>query len=73
MILKLGMKHQAIELYKICIKYDPWMTLTYFTAMSTYKSSMHLYGEFFLQYDLMGKTCRKWANRIQPLSLEFAI
>ena len=36
MILKLGMKHQAIELYKVCINNDPGMTLPYFTAMSTY-------------------------------------
>ena len=35
MILKLGMKHQAIELYKVCINRDPWVTLTYFTARST--------------------------------------
>ena len=36
MILKLGMKHQAMELYKICINHDPGMTLTFFTARSTY-------------------------------------
>ena len=35
MILKLGMKHQARELYKVCINHDPGMTLTYFTARST--------------------------------------
>ena len=35
MILKLGMKHQAMELYKVSINRDPWMTLTYFTARST--------------------------------------
>ena len=35
MILKLGMKHQAIELYKVCINHDPGMTLTFFTAKST--------------------------------------
>ena len=35
MILKLGMKHQAIELYKVYINRDPWVTLTYFTARST--------------------------------------
>ena len=27
MILKLGMKHQAIELYKVYINHDPGMTL----------------------------------------------
>ena len=32
MILKLGMKHQAMELYKFCINHDPGKTLTFFTA-----------------------------------------
>ena len=35
MILKLGMKQQAMELYKVYINHDPGMTLTYFTARST--------------------------------------
>ena len=35
MILELGMKHQAMELYKVYIGHDPGMTLTYFTARST--------------------------------------
>ena len=35
MILKLGMKHQAIELYKVYINNDTGMTLTFFTARST--------------------------------------
>ena len=35
MILKLGMKHQAMVLYKIYINHDPGMTLTYRTARST--------------------------------------
>ena len=35
MILKLGMKHQAMKLYKVYRNHDPWMTLTYFTARST--------------------------------------
>ena len=29
MILKLGMKHQAMERYKVYINHDPGMTLTY--------------------------------------------
>ena len=32
MILKLDMKHQGMELYKVYINHDPGMTLTYFTA-----------------------------------------
>ena len=35
MILKLGMKHRAIELYKVYINHDPGMTLTNFMARST--------------------------------------
>ena len=30
MILKLGMKQQAMELYKVYINHDPGMTMTYF-------------------------------------------
>ena len=29
MILKLGIKHQVMELYKVCINHDPEMTLTF--------------------------------------------
>ena len=35
MILKLVMKHQTVELYKVYINHDPGMTLTYFMARST--------------------------------------
>ena len=30
MTLKLGLKHQWIQLYKVCINHDPGMALTYF-------------------------------------------
>ena len=36
MILKLGMRHQAIKLYKNYINHDPGLTLTHFMARSTY-------------------------------------
>ena len=32
MILKLGMKHLGMVLYKVYINHDPGMTLTYFMA-----------------------------------------
>ena len=35
MILKLGLKHLGMELYKVYINHDAGMTLTYFTARST--------------------------------------
>ena len=35
MILKLDMKHQAMEFYKNYINHDPGMTLTFFMTRST--------------------------------------
>ena len=35
MILKLGMKHQGEELYKVYINHDLGMTLNYFMTMPT--------------------------------------
>ena len=43
MILKLGRKHQGMEVYKIYINHDPGMTLTYFTT----RLPMHLNGKVF--------------------------
>ena len=34
MILKLGMQHWGLKLYKVYINSDPGLTLTYFTARS---------------------------------------
>ena len=34
MILKLGMKHWGLKLYKVYINDDPGLTLTYFTKRS---------------------------------------
>ena len=34
MILKFGMQHRGLKLYKIYINSDPGLTLTYFTARS---------------------------------------
>ena len=44
MILKLGMKHQAIELYKVYINHDPGMTLT-FLRQGQLRLPTHLNGE----------------------------
>ena len=35
MVLKLDIKHQGEELYKVYINHEPGVTLTYFTARST--------------------------------------
>ena len=53
MILKLDMKHQGLELYKIYINHDPGKTLTYFTVkVRSYMQSTVIQGE----------NCRKWTN-----------
>ena len=44
-ILKLGMKHQGEELYKVYINHDPGMTLTYFKARSTYVAHAFEWGK----------------------------
>ena len=44
MILKLGMKHQAMELYKVCINHDPGMTLTFLRQVQL-RSPMYLNGK----------------------------
>ena len=44
MILQLGMKHQAMELYKLCINHDPGMTLT-FLQQGQLRLPTHLNGE----------------------------
>ena len=44
MILKLGMKHQGEELYKVYINHDLGMTLTYL-RQGQHRLPMHLNGE----------------------------
>ena len=44
MISKLGMKHQAMELYKDCINHDPGMNLT-FLQQGQLRPPMHLNGK----------------------------
>ena len=64
MSLKLGMKHQAMELYKVCINYDPGMTLTFFTARSTYAAHAFEW-EKIGKCQLMAKNLlgmRKWTE-----------
>ena len=45
MILKLGMKHLEMELYKVYINHDAEMTLTYFTARSNYVAHAFEWGK----------------------------
>ena len=46
MILKLGMKHQGEELYKVYINHDLGMTLTYFIYPSSQVSVYRTIGPF---------------------------
>ena len=49
MTLKLGMKHQGMELCKVCINHDPGMTLTYFYCKA-------------VKMSLKRKMSKKWEN-----------
>ena len=49
MILKLGMQHRGLKLYKDYINSDPGLTLAYFTARSNL-ALMLLYGEEVKQW-----------------------
>ena len=60
MILKLGMKHLGMEFYKVYINHDPRMTLTYFTARSTYVSHA-------LEWEKIGK-CNLMAENLLGMS-----
>ena len=61
---KLGMKHRGLEYYNVFINYDLWMTLTYFTARSTYVAHAFEWGKL-LKCHLKGKSCRKWENGLK--------
>ena len=64
MILRLGMKHQAMELYKVCINHDPGMTLT-FLQQGQLRLPTHLNVE-----NCKGKTCSKLANGLNLYDLK---
>ena len=42
MILKFGMQHRGLNLYKVYINGDPGLTLTYFTARSSLETETFL-------------------------------
>ena len=60
MILKLGIKHEAMERYKVYINHDPGMTLTFFTARST--SVAHAF-----EWEKIGK-CHLMAENVLGMS-----
>ena len=61
MILKFGMQHQGLYLYKVYINDDPGLTLTYLTARSNWVAYTFEWGKVLQSY-LMGKTCSKGLN-----------
>ena len=69
MILKLGMKHQGMEVYKIYVNHDPGMNLTYFRARSTYVAYVFEWGKL-LKCHLKGKTCCQLANGLNFYDLK---
>ena len=69
MILILGMKHQAMKLYKVCINHDLGMTLT-FLRHGQRRPHMHLNGKNRKKCHLKGKTCSKLANGLNLYDLK---
>ena len=58
MILKHGLQHHVLKLYKVYINDDPGLTLTYFTARSNLVAYTFDKGRV-LQSHLMGKLAAK--------------
>ena len=63
MILKLGMQHQRLKLYKVYINDDCGLTLTYFMARSNWVAYTLELGKQLQSY-LMGKTYSKGLNQL---------
>ena len=64
MILKLDLKHQAMELYKVYLNYDPGMTLTIFYSKASI-GRLCIRIEKLLKWNLKDKTVRKWVNELE--------
>ena len=83
MILKLGMQHRGLKLYKFYINSDPGLTLTYITAMSNLipyafvweKNKTMDFSETIVVYDLKlasdDESEKKflWTSKLCPLGL----
>ena len=50
MILKLGIYHLGLKLYRVYIKDDPGFTLTYFTARSNWVTCTYEWGKLLQRY-----------------------
>ena len=58
MILKLGMQHRGLELYKVCINDEHGLTLTFLSERSNLVACAFKWGKL-LESNLMGKPCSK--------------
>ena len=68
MMLKLGMQHLWLKLYKVCINVDPWLTLTYFMARSNLVAYVFECGKL-LQSHLMGSKIHQIDRRSMFLKM----
>ena len=66
MILKLGMKHQGMELYKVCINHDPDL----FYGKVNLGCPCILMGENCVKIHLKGKTCSTLVNVLKFYDLK---
>ena len=58
MILKVGMNHRGLKLYKVHINDDPGLTLTYFTSRSNWVTYTFECGKL-LQSHLIGENLQQ--------------
>ena len=72
MILKLGMQHPELKLYKVNINDDPGLTLTYFTARLIWVAyrfeQSHLMGENLQQMTKLTEKLCLWKKYPRGLS-----
>ena len=78
MILKLGMQHWGLKLYKVCINGNTGLTLTYFTARSNFGTKTFLkekektidFSENIAAYDLKVGRCKQLIELIKVYDIE---
>ena len=66
MILKHGMLHKGLKLFKVYINDDPGLTLTYFTGRSNWVAHTFEWGKL-LKSHLMGKNCYMTKMAAMPI------
>ena len=69
MILKLGIQHWGLKLYKVYINDDPGLTLTYFTARSNCVSYTFESGKL-IQSHFMGENMYRLNNTVNEKRID---